>query len=62
MTMRAGKDAHRDDVDILLERCFSNLLRCLTKARVNDLEARVAQCARDDLRAAVMPVKARFRH
>ena len=62
MPMRTGKDAHRDDVDILLECCFSNLLRRLAKARVNDLEARVAQCTCDDLRAAVMSVKTRFRY
>ena len=60
MRMSAREDAQRDDIDVFLQSCFRNLLRRLAKACVNDLESCVTKSARDDFRAAVMTVQARF--
>ena len=50
-----------DRVHVLLDRRRDDHLGSLVQARVDHLEARVAQGARDDLRAAVVPVEAEFR-
>ena len=47
-----------DDVDVLLERRGHDHLGRLAEARVDDLEALVAQAAREDLRPAVVAVEA----
>ena len=58
--MRAGEDAEADRVDVLLQRRLDDHLRRLMQAGVDDLEPGVAQRARDDLGAAVVPVESRF--
>ena len=60
--VRAGEDRQPDGVGVLLEHGLHDLLRRLVQARVDDLHARVAQRASDDLGAAVMPVEARLGH
>ena len=60
MTMSTRKNAHSNNIDVLLQSSFSNLLRRLAKPRIDDLEASITQRAGNDLSAAVMAVKARF--
>ena len=56
--MGARQDRQADDVDVLLEGRGRDHLRRLAEARVDDLEALVAQAAGEDLRAAVVAVEA----
>src|SRR5579884_2023091 len=51
--VRAGEDAHADDVDVLLDRGVHDHLGRLVQTRVDDFHPRVAERAGDDLRAAV---------
>ena len=60
MTMSTRKNAHSNNIDVLLQSSFSNLLRSLAKPRIDDLEASITQRAGNDLSAAIMAVKARF--
>src|SRR5262245_37087038 len=53
----AAQDRQADDVDVLLERRVHDHLGRLAKARVDDLEALVAEAAGEDLRAAVVAVE-----
>jgi len=55
------QDAHRDDVDVLLDRGRDYLLGRLAESRVDDLHAGVPERARYDLGAAIMAVEARLR-
>src|SRR5581483_4983459 len=57
----AREHAEADGVGVLLQRGGDDLLGRLVQARVDHLEARVAQRARDDLGAAVMAVEAGLR-
>ena len=59
--MGAGQDRETHDVDILLDRRSGDLPGRLPEAGVDDLHAGVAERARDDLRAAVVPVEAGLR-
>ena len=56
--MGARQDRQADDVDVLLEGRGRDHLGRLAEARVDDLEALVAQAAGEDLRAAVVAVEA----
>ena len=56
--VRAGQDRQPDHVDVLLERSGDDHLRRLAQAGVDDLEALVAQAAREHLRATVVAVEA----
>ncbi|MPN12767.1 hypothetical protein SDC9_160087 [bioreactor metagenome] len=58
--MSAGKEAHAHGVDLLFRRYFGDLVRRGLKAGVYDLGAGFLKGARDDLRSAVMAVKAGF--
>ena len=60
MTMGTGKDAHSNNIDVFLQCCFSNLLRRLTKAGIDDLEASVTQGTGNNLSTAIVTIKARF--
>src|SRR5262245_4255102 len=60
LDVRAAEDAQPDDVDVLLQRGGHDLLRPLPDAGVDDLAAGVAQGARDQLGAAVVPAQARL--
>ena len=55
--VRAREDRQPDGVDVLLHGRLGDHLGRLVKPGVDDLEARVAQRTRDDLRAAVVPVE-----
>ena len=56
--MGAGQDRQPDHVDVLLEGGGDDHLRRLAQARVDDLEALVAQAAREHLGAPVVAVEA----
>src|SRR5439155_6275829 len=56
----ARQHAEPDGVGILLERGGHHLLRRLVEARVDDLDAGVAEGARDDLGTAIVAVEPRF--
>ena len=56
--VRTGQDGQADDVDIFLERGRGDHLGRLSEARVDDLEALVAQPTREHLGAAVVAVEA----
>ena len=60
MPMGTRKDAHGNDIDILLQSSFGNLLRRLAKSRIDNLEASVTQRAGNNLGTTVMTIKARF--
>src|SRR6476659_4210445 len=60
--VRAGQDRQPDGVGVLLDDGLDDLLRGLVQPGVDHLHARVAQGARDDLRAAVVTVEPRLRH
>jgi hypothetical protein len=60
--VRTREDREADDVDVFLHGRGGDLLRRLAQARVDDFHAGIAQRARDDLGAAVVPVEARFGH
>src|SRR6266403_661440 len=60
--VRAGEDREPDRVHVLLDGRLGHHLGRLVEARVDHLEARVAQRPGDDLGAAVMPVEAGLRH
>ena len=51
------EDREPNGVGVLLDRGLGDLLRRLVQAGVDHLHARVAQGARDDLRAAVVPIQ-----
>ena len=53
-----GQDRQSDDVDVLLERGGGDHLGRLAKTGVDDLEAFVAQAAREHLRAAIVAIEA----
>ena len=57
MRMRTGKDAHRNNIDVLIGSRLSNLLRSLAEARVDDLKTGVAQSARNNLGTAIMTIQ-----
>src|SRR5712691_8613574 len=57
----AREDGEPDRVGVFLDGRGHNLLRRLVKPGIDDLEARVAERARDNLGTAVMPVQPRFR-
>ena len=57
MIVRAGQDRQADDVGVLLQRGGDDLLGRLAQAGVDHFHAGVAQRARDDLGAAVVPVE-----
>src|SRR5438093_1287078 len=54
----AGEDGEPDDVRVLLECRLSDHLRRLPDARIDDLEAGVAEGSGDDFGAAVMSIEA----
>ena len=56
----AGEHRQADGVGVLLDDGLDDLLRRLVQAGVDDLHAGVAQRARHDLGAAVVPVEARL--
>ena len=58
----AGEHRQADGVGVLLDRGLDDLLRRLVQAGVDDLDAGVAQRARHDLGAAVVPVEAGLGH
>jgi hypothetical protein len=58
----AGEDRQPDDVGVFLERGGRDHFRRLAEAGVDDLHPGVAQRARDDLGAAVVPVETRLRN
>ena len=58
--MRARQDRQADHVDVLLERGRRDHLGRLAEARVDDLEALVAQAAGEHLGAAIVAVEARL--
>src|SRR5206468_8925643 len=60
--VRAREDGESDGVGIFLNRGIRDHLRGLVQPRVDDLEPRVAQRARDDLRAPVVPIQAGLGH
>src|SRR5262249_47537531 len=60
VVVRAGQDREPDGVGVFLDRRGDDLLGRLVQTRVDHLEARVAQCPRNDLRAAVVPVEPRL--
>src|SRR5216683_1106629 len=51
------EDGEPDRVGVFLDGRRHDLLRRLVEAGIDDLEARVAECARHDLGAAIMPVQ-----
>ena len=55
--MRTGKDAHRNNINVLIGSRLSNLLRSLAEARVDDLKTGVAQSARNNLGTAIMTIQ-----
>ena len=55
--VRTRQDAQADDGHVFLDRDRRDVLDALPDAGVDDLESGVAQCARDDLGAAVVPVE-----
>ena len=57
-----GQDGEADHVGVLLRRRGHDLLGALPEAGVDDLHARVAQGAGDDLRPPVVAVEARLGH
>jgi hypothetical protein len=60
--VRARQDRQADDVGVLLERGGHDHVGRLAQARVDDLEALVAQPAGEHLRAAIVAVEARLRN
>src|SRR5580704_3347050 len=58
----ARQNAQADRIDVLLHRRLRDHLGRLMQSRIDHFEAAVAQCARDDLRAAIVTVEARLRH
>jgi len=58
----ARQDRQPDRVGVLLDHGLDDLLGRLVQARVDDLEAGVAQGAGDHLRPAVVSVEPRFGH
>jgi hypothetical protein len=59
--VRTGKDADADDIHVFLDRCLDDLFRGPVKAGIDDVHARVAQRARDDLDAPVVSVETDLR-
>ena len=59
--MRTREDRQADHVGVLLQCGGHDHVRGLAEARVDDLEALVAQPAREDLGAAVVAVEAGLR-
>ena len=55
--VRPGEDRESDDVHVLLDGRRRDLRRRLPQPRIDDLHAGVAQGARDDLGAPVVPVE-----
>ena len=53
----AAEQRQANSVDVFLQRSLGDLLRSLMQTRVDDLKTMVSQCARDRLRAAIMPIK-----
>src|SRR6266478_6112595 len=60
--VRAGKDRKPDDVDVFLHGRRGNHLRGLAQTGIDHFHTRIAQCSRNDLGAAVMPVQPRLRN
>jgi hypothetical protein len=60
--VRTRQDGEADECDVLLQRDRDNVLDALPDTGIDDLEPSVAQRPGDDLRAAVMSVKARLGH
>jgi hypothetical protein len=60
--MRTGKDAHRNNIDVLIGSSLSDLLRRLTETRVDNLETSIAQRASNDLSTTIMTIQARLRN
>src|SRR6185369_2378328 len=60
--VRARKNGQAHAVDVFLDGGLGDHLRRLVETRIDDLEAGIAQRARDDLRAAVVAVEAGFCH
>lgn len=60
--VRAGENRESNDVDVLLDGGFRDLLRRLAQAGVDDLHPMVAQRAGDDLDASVMTIEAGLGH
>src|SRR5579875_1375778 len=58
--VRARENREADAVGVFLDRGLHDLLRRLKEAGVDDLHPGVAQRARDDLRAAIVPIEARL--
>jgi hypothetical protein len=56
----ARKNREADRVDVLLHGGLGDHLRCLVQTRVDHLETSIAQGARDDLGAPVVPVETGF--
>ena len=55
--MGAGQKADADNVDVLLHRRIHDFLRRPVQAGVDDVHARVAEAARDDLDSPIVSVK-----
>ena len=56
--VRAGEDGKADDVDVFLDGGGGDHLRRLAEAGVNHFHASVTQCARDNLRSAIVAIQA----
>ena len=57
LAMCTGEAGQPDRIDVLLYRRLGDLRRCLSQARVDDLETRIAQRPRDHLGPAVVTVQ-----
>jgi hypothetical protein len=60
--MGAGEDTQTDDGNILLEGNRHDVLDSLADTGVDHLETGVAECAGDDLGAAIVTVQSRLRY
>src|SRR5262249_56202915 len=58
--VRAGEDAEPHDLHVFLDGNGRDRLGPLADPEVDHLESRVAQCAGDELRTAVVPVETRL--
>ncbi|SVA23848.1 uncharacterized protein METZ01_LOCUS76702 [marine metagenome] len=58
--MGTRQNRQANNPGIFLQGRLNNLLRSLSETGVYDLHALVAQCARDDLRPAVVTIETRF--
>ena len=56
MRMRTGKDAHRNNIDVLIGSRLGDLLRGLAEARIDDLKTGIAQSASNDLSTTIMTI------